>query len=141
MIPQDPVTSLQPGLEPKTPQNGGASDETKNALPRLSQQIALPIAPEEISAEKQRAKYKNVPEDWRAIPPGRFTNAIGHLEAVLLDITVDRAVTSNAFDWKAYAADAPSVGRSPESGAKSADEVSTDLADIGAAVASLSAKT
>ncbi|MGH7848476.1 MAG: hypothetical protein ACREQW_25335 [Candidatus Binatia bacterium] len=100
MISQDPVTSLQPGREPKTPQNGGASDETKNALTGLSQQIALHIAPEEINGEKQRAKYKSVPEDWRAIPPGRFTNAIGHLEAVLLDITVDRAVTSNVFDWK-----------------------------------------
>jgi hypothetical protein len=41
-----------------------------------------------------------VPEEWRAIPPGRFTKAIGHIEAVLLDITVDDTVTSNAFDWK-----------------------------------------
>ena len=99
MIPQH-VTNLQPALDPSTPQNGASSHETKNALPGLPQQRALHIASEAISAEKQRAKYKNVPADWRAIPPGRFTNAIGHLEAVLLDITVDPAVTSNAFDWK-----------------------------------------
>ena len=100
MISQEPVPGLQTSLEPQTPKNGGDSDHTKHGLPGLSEQRALQIAPEKISAEKQKAKYKNVPEDWRTIPPGRFANAIGHLEAVLLDITVDPTLTSNSFDWK-----------------------------------------
>ncbi|HWP60277.1 MAG TPA: hypothetical protein VNL14_20450 [Candidatus Acidoferrales bacterium] len=51
-------------------------------------------------AGRAKKKYKTVPDDWKAIPPGRFTAAIGHIEAVLLEITVDPCVTANVFDWK-----------------------------------------
>jgi hypothetical protein len=98
MISEHQATTLQTAIEPTMPQSSTASDETENRLPERSQKIAAVI--QSPQASTPRPDYRSVPADWRTIPPGRFTNVIGHLEAVLLDITVDRTVTSNAFDWK-----------------------------------------
>jgi hypothetical protein len=53
-----------------------------------------------IGIARTKPKYKSIPEDWKAIPSGRFRKVIGDLEAVLLEISVDGKVTSNPFDWK-----------------------------------------
>ena len=53
-----------------------------------------------IGMPREKPKYKNIPEDWKAIPAARFRKVIGNIEAVLLDISVDGQVTSNPFDWK-----------------------------------------
>lgn len=49
---------------------------------------------------REKPKYKNIPEDWKAIPSGRFRKVITDIEAVLLEISVDGRVTSNPFNWK-----------------------------------------
>lgn len=49
---------------------------------------------------REKPKYKSVPENWEAIPAGRFRNVIRDIEAVLLEISVDGRVTSNPFNWK-----------------------------------------
>jgi len=69
----------------------------------------FPCSPEDVtpsdsvartSIDQRKSSYKNVPEDWKTVPPGRFTKAIGHIEAVLLDISADGEHNSNPFDWK-----------------------------------------
>jgi hypothetical protein len=55
---------------------------------------------ERIVVVREKPKYKSIPENWKAIPPGRFRNIIRDIEAVLLEISVDGKVTSNPFDWK-----------------------------------------
>ncbi|HWP60280.1 MAG TPA: hypothetical protein VNL14_20465 [Candidatus Acidoferrales bacterium] len=56
--------------------------------------------PEPSIPSRLKASYKNVPGDWKAIPPARYRKAIGHLEAVLLEISADGTLSSNLFDWK-----------------------------------------
>ncbi|MGH7844763.1 MAG: hypothetical protein ACREQW_06300 [Candidatus Binatia bacterium] len=75
-------------------------DPKENVLPRPSQEIAGPSSRDRTTLQRQNPNYKNIPEDWKAIPPGRFRSAIGHLEAVLLEISADGTLTSNLFDWK-----------------------------------------
>ena len=53
-----------------------------------------------IGMPREKPKYKNIPEDWKAIPSGRFRKVITDIEAVLLEISVDGRVTSNPFNWK-----------------------------------------
>jgi hypothetical protein len=53
-----------------------------------------------IDIAREKPKYKSIPENWKAIPSGRFRKIIGDIEAVLLEISVDGRVTSNPFDWK-----------------------------------------
>src|SRR5262245_46821940 len=55
---------------------------------------------EQIAVAREKPKYKSIPDNWKAIPSGRFRKIIGDLEAVLLEISVDGKVTSNPFDWK-----------------------------------------
>jgi hypothetical protein len=55
---------------------------------------------ERTSLTREKPKYKNIPEDWKAIPSGRFRKAITDIEAVLLEISVDGRVTSNPFNWR-----------------------------------------
>jgi hypothetical protein len=49
---------------------------------------------------REKPKYKSIPEDWKAIPSGRFRKIIRDIEAVLLEISVDGKVISSPFDWK-----------------------------------------
>jgi hypothetical protein len=72
--------------------------EQKNRSGRL-----LPDTPgngERIDITREKPKYKSIPDNWKAIPSGRFRKIIGDIEAVLLEISVDGKVTSNPFDWK-----------------------------------------
>ena len=55
---------------------------------------------ERIDIPREKPKYKSIPENWKAIPSGRFRKIIGDIEAVLLEISVDGKTTSNPFDWK-----------------------------------------
>ena len=55
---------------------------------------------ERASPTREKPKYKNIPEDWKAIPSGRFRKVITDIEAVLLEISVDGRVTSNPFNWR-----------------------------------------
>jgi hypothetical protein len=55
---------------------------------------------ERISFTPEKPKYKNIPEDWKTIPSGRFRKALTDIEAVLLEISLDGRVTSNPFNWK-----------------------------------------
>jgi hypothetical protein len=74
--------------------------DQKNALVRLSPGTVAYGNDERLSTAREKPKYKNIPEDWKAIPPVRFRKVIGGIEAVLLEISVDGRVTSNPFDWK-----------------------------------------
>jgi hypothetical protein len=56
--------------------------------------------PEPINTTRKSPGYNSIPATWKTIPPGRFANAIGHIEAVLLEISADGTTSSNPFDWK-----------------------------------------
>lgn len=98
------MISEQTAVEPKDPKDKESEadppDQKENDLPRPSQETAASSNTGRPSLERQKPNYKNIPEDWKAIPPGRFGKAIGHLEAVLLEISADGTLTSNLFDWK-----------------------------------------
>ena len=77
-----------------------ATSEQKNRSGRLSVDTRVDGNGERIGIAREKPKYKSIPENWKAIPPGRFRTIIGDIEAVLLEISIDGKVTSNPFDWK-----------------------------------------
>ena len=86
-------TAIEIGAPTDTPEQkndpvGSSLDTSGNA-----KQIQIVVT-------REKPKYKSVPENWNAIPSGRFRKIIGDLEAVLLAISVDGKVTSNPFDWR-----------------------------------------
>jgi hypothetical protein len=74
--------------------------EQKNGSVRLLPEAVVHDNGERISVAREKPKYKSIPEDWKAIPSGRFRKVVGDIEAVLWAISVDGKVTSNPFDWK-----------------------------------------
>jgi hypothetical protein len=74
--------------------------EQKYSSGRLLPDTAVDGNGERIGIAREKPKYKSIPENWKAIPPGRFRTIIGDIEAVLLEISVDGKITSNPFDWK-----------------------------------------
>jgi hypothetical protein len=74
--------------------------EQKNRSGQLLPDTQVDGNSERIGIEREKPKYKSIPENWKAIPSGRFRKIIGDIEAVLLEISVDGKVTSNPFDWK-----------------------------------------
>jgi hypothetical protein len=74
--------------------------EQKNSSGWLLPDTPVDSNGERIGIAREKPKYKSIPENWKAIPSGRFRKIIGDIEAVLLDISVDGKVTSNPFDWK-----------------------------------------
>jgi len=74
--------------------------EQKNRSGRLLVDTPVDGKCERIAVAREKPKYKSIPENWKAIPSGRFRKIIGDIEAVLLEISVDGKVTSNPFDWK-----------------------------------------
>jgi hypothetical protein len=74
--------------------------EHKNRSGRLLPETSIDGKGEWIGIAREKPKYKSIPENWKAIPSGRFRKIIGDIEAVLLEISVDGKVTSNPFDWK-----------------------------------------
>jgi hypothetical protein len=89
-------------LDPKVVETNTVSDtpEQKNASVGLSPDTVAYRNGEQLRSAREKPKYKNIPEDWKAIPAGRFRKVIEDIEAVLLEISVDGRVTSNPFDWK-----------------------------------------
>src|SRR5262245_15174278 len=74
------------------------TSEQKNRSARLLPDTT--VNSERIGITREKPKYKSMPENWKAIPSGRFSKIIGDIEAVLLEISVDGKTTSNPFDWK-----------------------------------------
>src|SRR4030095_10154986 len=74
--------------------------EQKNSSGGLLPDTPVDGSGERIDIAREKPKYKSIPENWKAIPSGRFRKIIGDIEAVLLEISVDGKVTSNPFDWK-----------------------------------------
>ena len=74
--------------------------EQKNRAGRWLQDKPVDGKTERIAVAREKAKYKSIPENWKAIPSERFRKIIGDIEAVLLEISVDGKTTSNPFDWK-----------------------------------------
>ena len=74
--------------------------EQKNRSGRLLPKTPVDGKGEWIGIAQEKPKYKSIPENWKAIPSGRFSKIIGDIEAVPLEISVDGKVTSNPFDWK-----------------------------------------
>jgi hypothetical protein len=74
--------------------------EQKNESGRLLPETPVDGKSEWIRIAREKPKYKSIPENWKAIPSGRFRKIIGDIEAVLLEISVDGKVISNPFDWK-----------------------------------------
>jgi hypothetical protein len=60
------------------------------AHPRHAEQQPVPLLP--------ARKYKTIPEDWKALPEGRYVQVISHLEAVLLDISADGNVAGSSLN-------------------------------------------
>jgi hypothetical protein len=78
----------------------GACSHKANQESRPLKSAPLTPDPDRLNSEKKRPAYKSIPETWKTIPPGRYSNAIGHIEAVLLEISADGTTSSNPFDWK-----------------------------------------
>ena len=74
--------------------------EQKHKSGRLLPDTPVDGKGERIGIAREKPKYKSIPENWKAIPPGRFRTIIGDIEAVLLEISIDGKVASNPFDWK-----------------------------------------
>jgi len=74
--------------------------EQKHSSGRLLLDTPVDGNGERIDITPEKPKYKTIPDNWKAIPSGRFRKIIGDIEAVLLEISVDGKVTSNPFDWK-----------------------------------------
>jgi hypothetical protein len=74
--------------------------EQKNRSGRLLLDTPADRNGERSGIVREKPKYKSIPENWKAIPSGRFRKIIRDIEAVLLEISVDGKVTSNPFDWK-----------------------------------------
>jgi hypothetical protein len=75
-------------------------DKKESELAQQPAETPAATGTDRASLDRGKPNYKNIPNDWKAIPPGRFRKAIGHLEAVLLEISADGTDTSNIFDWK-----------------------------------------
>jgi hypothetical protein len=86
-------TGVETNTESDTP-------DEQNASLRLSPNTVAFDNAERKSVMREKPRFKNIPEDWKAIPAARFRKVIGDIEAVLLEISVDGRVTSNPFDWK-----------------------------------------
>ena len=84
----------------KTETPSGAPGKNRDDPSRLPGDPTLSDSAARTCADQRKSSYKHVPEDWKTVPPGRFTKAIGHIEAVLLDISADGQHNSNPFDWK-----------------------------------------
>src|SRR5262245_22355725 len=76
------------------------TSEQKNRSGRLVPDTPVDGEAELIAVAREKPKYKSIPENWKAIPPGRFRTIIRDIETVLLEISVDGKITSNPFDWK-----------------------------------------
>jgi hypothetical protein len=74
--------------------------EQKNSSGRLLLDTPVDGNGERVGIAREKPKYKSIPEDWKAIPSGRFRKIIRDIEAVLLEISVDGKVISSPFDWK-----------------------------------------
>ena len=74
--------------------------EQKNRSGRLLLDTPVDAKGEQLGIAREKPRYKSIPENWKAIPSGRFRQIIGDIEAVLLEISVDGKVISNPFDWK-----------------------------------------
>jgi hypothetical protein len=77
-----------------------ASPDQEDASPRVSANTAAYSSAELKRVGREKPRFKNVPENWNAIPAERFRKIIAEIEAVLLEISTDGKVTSNPFDWK-----------------------------------------
>lgn len=88
--------------EPTAVETNALSDtpDEKNGSLRLSANTVVYHNPEWQNVAREKRRFKNIPEDWKAIPADRFRKVIGEIEAVLLEISTDGKVTSNPFDWK-----------------------------------------
>lgn len=84
----------------KTETPSGAPGQNPDNFPPPPGAATLSNTVARTCTDQRKSSYKNVPEDWKTVPPGRFTKAIGHIEAVLLDISADGEHNSNPFDWK-----------------------------------------
>jgi|SRR5215471_3542415 len=84
----------------KTEVSSVAPGQNPDNFPRSPGNVTLSDSGAKTTIDQKKSSYKNVPEDWKTVPPGRFTKAIGHIEAVLLDISADGEHNSNPFDWK-----------------------------------------
>jgi hypothetical protein len=76
------------------------TDDQKNGSVRLASETPVRGYRPPISSTREKPKFKNIPEDWKAIPAGRFRKIITDIETVLLEISVDGKVASNPFDWR-----------------------------------------
>jgi hypothetical protein len=76
------------------------SPDQEDASPRVAPNTAAYTNAELQRVAGERPRFKNVPENWKAIPADRFRRIIAEIEAVLLEISTDGKVTSNPFDWK-----------------------------------------
>jgi hypothetical protein len=85
----------QPALDTNT-----VTPDQEDAPPRVSSNTAAYSNAEVKRVAREKPRFKNVPENWKAIPAERFRKIIGEIEAVLLEISTDGKVTSNPFDWK-----------------------------------------
>src|SRR5262249_48423992 len=97
--------------------------EQKNRSGRLLPETPVDGKGERIGFAREKTKYKSIPENWKAIPPGRFRTIIRDIETVLLEISVDGKITSNPFDWKPTIPTLHRLGGPPEVSIKGADEV------------------
>src|ERR671922_1586568 len=88
--------------EPKIVETNRVNDtsEHKNISVQVSPDTVAHRNGEQSRSVREKPRYKNIPEDWKAIPAARFRKVIEDIEAVLLEISVDGKVTSNPFDWK-----------------------------------------
>src|SRR5262245_24748282 len=84
----------------KTEAPSVAPGQNPDNFPESPGDVTLSHSAARTSSDQRKSSYKNVPEAWKTVPPGRFTKAIGHIEAVLLDISADGEHNSNPFDWK-----------------------------------------
>src|SRR5262249_42110548 len=69
------------------------ASEQENRSGRLLVDTPVDGNGERIGIAREKPKYKSIPENWKAIPPGRFRKIIGDIESVLLEISVDGKVT------------------------------------------------
>src|SRR5262245_63283019 len=87
------LTAVETNIVTDTP-------EQENRSSRLLLDTPVDGNGERIGIAREKRKYKSIPDNWKAIPSGRFRQIIGDIEAVLLELSVDGKVTSNPFDWK-----------------------------------------
>jgi hypothetical protein len=57
------------------------TSEQKNRSGRLLPETPVDANGEWIGITREKPKYKSIPENWKAIPSGRFRKIIGDIEA------------------------------------------------------------